>query len=753
MTKYCELLAPAGGEEHLIAAVENGANAVYLGGSCFGARANASNFDDEELERAVDYAHLRGVKVYVTMNTLVEQSQLADAIEYAAFLYRIGVDALIIQDWGLARAAHIAMPDFPIHLSTQGSACNKEGIIAAAGMGFDRVVLARELSLSEIAECAEASDAEIELFVHGAMCICYSGQCHMSRLKGGRSGNKGACAQPCRLPYTRGTEKSHVLSPKDLCLVDDIGQLIAAGVLSLKIEGRMKTPEYVAVVTSIYRKYLDEYYEKGSYEVSEIDKYRLNAIFNRGGFSKGYIYGNPGEELMFPELAKNRGIYIGEVVGIEKRGIVSIKQENESELSLGDGVELRGKNTQTGNVVTYMKKEGKKLLIGDFKGNTEIGARIYRVTDKKLLNEARATYDRPRRTIDINMKLSAYIDEVPVLEVRTTDAKGGPIIVRGDDVVGKAQSKPLTEETVIRQLEKTGDYPFAVKTISVSIEDNAYMPVSHINLLRRRALDILSEKKIKRSKREFVNINTEAVIEESSRVSGMGGEIAETGKTCDVTGLSAPARGLLTIFFNSESDFASFSLPGYLENVNVRYCLPLEVYMKEAFSQRPNVEALPYINAMSRGDEDEYIRSNFQAIADKCRTSGIYIGNVGWIAPFKNAGINVYGGFGLNVTNSAACAALKELGVQSADTSLEVHSEYAAVGAVPVMVTAHNFVSAGKPEELIIRAGGIVAAGCKSTQYKFIEVKDKTIVALDAVPDFKALKTFVENGKSVIAFI
>ena len=251
--KRCELLIPAGGKKQFIAAVENGADAVYVGGRDFNARINAENFSVEELEKAVDYGHLKGVKTYVTMNTLLDDEQLEPALLKAAQYYNIGVDGIIIQDMGLGLLIKENVPKLPIHLSTQAGTYDAEGVEAAAGLGYERVVLARELSLEEIKRAVKTG-IEIEVFIHGALCMCYSGQCQLSRYIGGRSGNKGACAQPCRLPYTgmnnHNYQQTYPLSPKDLCLIEDIGALAEAGVASLKVEGRMKSPEYVAIVTS-----------------------------------------------------------------------------------------------------------------------------------------------------------------------------------------------------------------------------------------------------------------------------------------------------------------------------------------------------------------------------------------------------------------------------------------------------------------------------------------------------------------------
>ena len=258
-----ELLAPAGSMESLIAAINNGADAIYLGGNKFSARAYASNFDNENMMRAVDYAHSYGVKVYVTMNTILKQNEIKDALKYAGYLYEIGVDALIIQDVGLINLIKDVYPKLELHASTQMTIHNGEGALYFKEKGLQRIVLSRELSLDEIRYISKDLGIETEIFVHGALCVCYSGQCLMSSMIGGRSGNRGRCAQPCRMQYTlkgekTGERKGYLLSPKDTCLIDDIEEIIRSGTSSLKVEGRMKKPEYVAGVTSTYRKSIDK---------------------------------------------------------------------------------------------------------------------------------------------------------------------------------------------------------------------------------------------------------------------------------------------------------------------------------------------------------------------------------------------------------------------------------------------------------------------------------------------------------------
>ncbi|MBQ9059846.1 MAG: U32 family peptidase [Firmicutes bacterium] len=451
MKQIPELLAPVGGPAQLYAAVNNGADAVYLGGSRFNARAKADNFPLPKLRDAIAYAHERNVKVYVTFNTLLKDRELADALDYAAALWEIGADAVIVQDMGLVRILGQYLPGLPLHLSTQATVYNPQAVDLMREFGIRRIVPARELTLEEIRAFAAAcrgARCELEVFVHGALCMCYSGQCQMSRLLGARkksgggggplgagsarSGNRGLCAQPCRLPYTDDQGRTgYFLSPKDLCLLEELPALCQAGVDSLKIEGRLKSLEYVAVVTGIYRKYLDQYAHAGAVNVTEEDKAALTQIYSRGGFTTGYLYGNPGEKILSGQSPKNTGIYIGKVrsvvtaksagkdraaaAGAAKKGAALVDVLLQGELSEGDGVEIRpagrgGEIRQAGKdaggVVTFRKElAGGILRIGDIKGKVGAGDRAFRVTRRVQLEQARQTFSGEKaEDLDRQMK-------------------------------------------------------------------------------------------------------------------------------------------------------------------------------------------------------------------------------------------------------------------------------------------------------------------------------------------------------------
>lgn len=532
MEKKVELLAPAGNKEQFIAAVENGADAVYTSGRFLNARQAAEGLTDDELVRAVGYAHLRGVKVYVTMNTLVTDDELDDGVRYAEFLYESGVDAVLIQDLGLGKLIRDRVPGLGLHLSTQASAVGPVAISAAASLGYSRVVTARELSLSEIrAACANAAGAEVEVFCHGALCVCYSGQCQLSRYNGGRSGNRGTCAQPCRLRYRTVTEggaaltdgiPNYPLSPKDLCLIDDLGDLIKAGVASLKIEGRLKTPEYVAVVTGIYRKYIDKYYQTGYYTVSKEDREALTQIFSRGGSSKGYFDGRSGRELICGDIPKNSGIKVGTVVGTRKNGqLIDVKLDHDIET--GDGIEIHGAELIS-NIVTYIKDRGNGVVtIGDFKGTPKEGDAVYRTSSKSQLKEARRSFKNMdfestgRRKLPIDITLRIAGDEL-VLHAETKEGEAAECVRDIPDSLAKGEG---TQDRFIKALSKTGGTPFAADQINIPDEvKDLSMKVSEINEMRRSALEDLKERILSECRREpSPYFTAEKAMKESGMIS------------------------------------------------------------------------------------------------------------------------------------------------------------------------------------------------------------------------------------------
>lgn len=674
-----ELLAPAGGWSQLKAAVNNGADAVYMGGSLFNARIKADNFKGDEMAEAIAFAHDRNVRIYITLNTLIKDSELAKALEYAGFLYEAGADAIIVQDMGLARLVRKYVPDLTMHLSTQGTVYNVQALDLVKEFGFRRVVPARELTLEEIRRMcayAKAINTEIEVFVHGALCMCYSGQCQMSRNfgGGGRSGNRGLCAQPCRLAYTDEKGKAgYLLSPKDICTLERIPELIEAGVDSFKIEGRLKSAEYVATVTRIYRKYIDMYRACGKVEIDPEDMHDLTQIFNRGGFMTGYLDGNPGDEILSGNSPKNRGIYMGKVSRVSKeikgrkKVLAEVKTGGASgacggEIRMGDGVEIRSPKTDvipvvTGNVVTYVEQLPKGIVrIGDFDKGIREGDEVYKVTDVKLNEKALSA---PEKKLPVVMRFHAVIGENPVLEI-SEKYSADSVKVRGDFAVEKALKKPTDPDRIREQLMRLGDTVFeaAEENVIVDAAEGIMIPVSVLNSMRREAAEKLCEKR-----RE----------EYASRINPLTEEkLAEIIENEDL---------------GNDEKLAGISSQYSTGNHRETELIPLADFMKNPGGNKGKI---PYILNVSKGGIDDYIEADFDAVVKAVSGCGIAVGNPGWIKQFADAGVKVYGDYGLNAYNAQCVKAYEEAGVEVIRLSHETGAADGRFGGkIPLMITEH----------------------------------------------------------------
>lgn len=498
-----ELLAPAGNMTCLHAAVRAGADAVYLGAGEFNARRGADNFTLEELREACDYAHLRGVKVYLTLNTVVLPSELPDAMELARQAYRAGVDAFIVQDPGVAAEIMRTIQGARVHVSTQMNTHDVNGLRAAAELGAKRVTLARELSLEEIAVLSAAAadmGLEVETFGHGAICVCYSGQCFMSSLIGGRSANRGRCAQACRLPYTLHNRAlkskdlpapgEHLLSPKDLCTAEIMPELVEAGVSSLKVEGRMKSPDYVSAVVGVYRQVIDrtlawlaqadpETPLSEAPRATEGELQILSEAFSRG-FTTAYMTNERGNEIMSYGRPNNRGIFVGRVVGL-KGGRVEF--EPEIELHVGDVVEFwtnRGHFVHTIDELVPTKR-GVSVAVPRAVGK---GDRVFRVR-----NAEAAYVDEPREPkVAVNAYVRLRIGQPALVSFTTMD---GNSATQEGDVVEAARTKALTEQDVRDHVDRMGSTNFTIASMDVELDEGVGMGFSALHKLRAAAAEQL----------------------------------------------------------------------------------------------------------------------------------------------------------------------------------------------------------------------------------------------------------------------
>ncbi len=730
MKKIPELLSPAGGLEQLKAAVENGADAVYMGGRLFNARVNAENFDDHELKAGMAYAHIRGVNVYVAMNTLIADEEMQAALEFAAEVYEAGADALIIQDMGFAGLVKKHLPDLPIHLSTQATIYNIEGVRAAEKLGFSRVILARELDLASIKNICDQTSVQIEVFVHGALCMSYSGQCQLSQVIGGRSGNRGQCAQPCRLPYSLHmhegrndrelTKAAYLLSPKDLWAIKHLDQLAGAGVSSLKIEGRMKSPEYVATVTGIYRKYLELYAAgqldssgnsqtnsstESHYEVTAADIKALKQSYNRGGFTTGYFLGNPGRDLLSGKLPKHQGVYIGTVnKSFPERRLLEIKLEDR--LSIGDGIEIWSENFP-GNLVTFMKKnaikvdfgeQGDVITVGDIDGEMMPGDLVYKITDKQLNKEAQASYlYKPEQRVMISCLFEA--NKGRPMALLLTDDEGHEVHMVSEHRPEDAINRATTKEMIVAQLDKTGGTPYKIIDFKFDVAEGIAIPMSEINLLRRNALEELTRLRLNKYPEREKPMGMDAKLKI---------EVLELGAK---TGLVSPTVNKILYFYplNGSKSYQLVN-KNFEEHIfeASRIYLPYSCFLTrdyddifEAYGAR-KIPLIPVIPPITFGYHDMILAENLETLIKNPFVSGICLGNLGWAAECLKLGADIYGDYSLNFYNSNSFSVAKSMGFKGGviahEASLSqikdmdfsgLDVSVAAYGRLPVMITEH----------------------------------------------------------------
>lgn len=495
--KKIELLSPAGDMERLKAAVSAGCDAVYLGLTSYSARAFAGNFNRDELKEAVSYCHIRGVKVYVTMNTVLTEMEMERAKDEVDFLYHNDVDALLIQDFGLFDYVRTCYPDFDIHCSTQMHIHNLAGVYYMQEEGAKRVVLARETPI-EIVKKACKTGMEIEVFVYGALCISYSGQCLMSSSLKNRSANKGMCAQCCRLRYykedgSRFEDGDFILSPKDLNTIDTIPELIDAGISSLKIEGRMKRAEYVYLVTKTFREAIDAYYDGKKYIISKQRERDLLLMFNRG-FTKGHLFHATTEERMRAHRPNHKGIEIGEVLSYRNHQ-VTVKLKDT--LYQRDGLRILNEPIDTGLTAVKIEKNGKLVNManaGDVvilpcksEPHPKPGQILLKTSDVKLLERIQENIKMERK-LPVKVTFKAYINQPFLLTVEDKDGKC--VSVESDGICEKAMKSSLDRERIEKALNKTGDIPFLITSIEGVAED-IFLPVSILNETRRKAFEEL----------------------------------------------------------------------------------------------------------------------------------------------------------------------------------------------------------------------------------------------------------------------
>ena len=634
-----ELLAPAGSMEALRAAVQNGANAVYLGCGQFNARQSAKNFTPQALTEAIKYCHIRGVAVHLTLNTLVSDKEMADAAAMIRQAALSDVDAFIVQDLGVLELCKQIAPNVPIHGSTQLTVHSLSGVQFCAAAGMSRVVLSRELSREEIAYICKNSPIEIEVFAHGALCMCYSGQCYLSAAIGGRSGNRGRCAQPCRQSYGYGRwQNNHPLSLKDNCLAPYMKELEAMGVASVKLEGRMKRPEYVSAVTGVYREAIDT----GRFTKQMLDT--LMNAFNRQGFTDGYYTGRTGQKMF------------------------GIREEK-----------------------------------GD---------------DQAFFKQERQTYETTERSlVPITMEADIRLHST---FLTVTDPDGRVIKLEGP-VPETARVADLTKEVLVARLSKTGGTPYYCTTIRAHIEPGLTLSAATINGMRRDALNLLTAKRARRE---------EPRLGKARKLPHYAGSRSHPEMTVQVTTREQITGRLLK------------------SNISVLY-VPMHILVSDpAFAKdlARRIHVCVVLPRIIHDGEMEKIKANLMGLR-RLGLREVLISNLGQLIPARECGMRPRGDFGLNLYNSAAVNAARELELRSAclsfemtlpqirDVSKAVPCELLVYGRLPLMVT-ENCLYKGK-------------TGSCSCQLGPIKLTDKTGADFPVIKDGGTCRSVLLNGKKL----
>ena len=738
-----ELLSPVGDFECLKAAVQNGADAVYFGANSFSARAFASNFDDNTLEKAINYAKIRGVKTNLTLNTLIKNNEMQEAIDLASKAYKYGIDAIIVQDLGLAKYLIKNFPGLAVHASTQMSIHNLEGVHELEKLGFSRAVLSRELSIKEIDDICKNSNIEIEVFVHGALCISYSGQCLFSSMVGGRSGNRGKCAQPCRLPYellenNSVIDKGYLLSPRDLCGLEYLPHLVKAGVTCLKIEGRMKTPEYVATVTRIYRKYLDIIFSKKDYTIDEKDKNDLLQVFNRGRFSSGHLGLEANNKLIYKEKSNNMGIYLGKISNFNNnKGHISFTTQ--SSLNIGDKICVENKKHETSiytiselminNKNIKQANSGDLIKIGRMKGNIFVGDKIFKLSDKTLSTSALNTLNSENKKINLNCKL--IIKKDTPISITISDSNNNEINVVSETIPVDAINSPITKERLISQLSKTNDTPFKFTNFDIDLDDGLYIPnISSINELRRQSLYQFEQRLISSFKRDLPILS-------------------KYNFNVTNNNTSPKSISILLNILNLDFDYLK------LENVDKIY-IPFKYFTFEKYSNilkniTSKFNTYIYMPVIIRNNYNNLIRNNLPDILENFNIKGFVISNLGNLELLQNYKnnyeficnytFNIFNDFTLNELNCSTMTLSPELNKTDIENINNLNKcELIVYGKTPLMNS--NYCLLGKSNKCYATCD----KKCNSTNKYYL--KDRLGFLFRVIPDNIQTVTTIYNSKT-----
>ncbi len=765
MTKV-ELLAPVGDWNCLKAAVQNGADAVYFGVEQFNARMYAANFNVEDMKQVIDYCKLRNVKTNLTLNTLLENCEFDNAVDLAKEAYKAGVDAIIVQDLGLAKYLIDNIPGLPIHASTQMTVHNLQGVLKLEKLGFDRVVLSRELSCEEIEYICKNCKVEIETFIHGALCICYSGQCLFSSVVGGRSGNRGKCAGPCRLPYElisenaetherKSIDKGYLLSTKDLCGIAYLPRLIQAGVKCFKIEGRMKSPEYVATVTRIYRKYIDMVLNNDDFIIDEKDINDLMQVFNRGGFSDGHLDSKHNRNLIFPEKPSNMGIYLGTIKKYNSnKGHITLQLEED--LELGDSISVSNEASKylvselmIKNVNQKKVSANTEVTIGRMKGNIKVGDKVYRISSKDLSDFAKASYDNcENKKIPLNCTVTIKKNTPISMEISTNkntcyNELYSSIYVKeiSNMIPIDALKTPISVERVVKQISKTTNTPFSFENITVLLDDGLYVPsISTLNELRRTALEKVEQEILSRAKRTLLDL---------SRKSKESITYTPNVKNPEIS----------VLFRQLDLDFDYTKLDK--EKITNIY-VSLELFISKKYSKvisyfSDNYNLYIYVPSIIKTNYKNIALSTIEQAVMIYNIKGFIVSNIGDFELLKkySKDYEFIGNYTLNVFNNNTMEEYRKLGLSRITLSRElnqelikemlananINTEMIVYGNLPLMASSYCFL--GETNKCYPDCG----TNCKKNNKYYL--KDRLGFNFRVVPNSIETVTLICNSKTL----
>lgn len=765
MTKV-ELLAPVGDWNCLKAAVQNGADAVYFGVEQFNARMYAANFNVEDMKQVIDYCKLRNVKTNLTLNTLLENCEFDNAVDLAKEAYKAGVDAIIVQDLGLAKYLIDNIPGLLIHASTQMTVHNLQGVLKLEKLGFDRVVLSRELSCEEIEYICKNCKVEIETFIHGALCICYSGQCLFSSVVGGRSGNRGKCAGPCRLPYElisenaetherKSIDKGYLLSTKDLCGIAYLPRLIQAGVKCFKIEGRMKSPEYVATVTRIYRKYIDMVLNNDDFIIDEKDINDLMQVFNRGGFSDGHLDSKHNRNLIFPEKPSNMGIYLGTIKKYNSnKGHITLQLEED--LELGDSISVSNEASKylvselmIKNVNQKKVSANTEVTIGRMKGNIKVGDKVYRISSKALSDFAKASYDNcENKKIPLNCTVTIKKNTPISMEISTNkntcyNELYSSIYVKeiSNMIPIDALKTPISVERVVKQISKTTNTPFSFENITVLLDDGLYVPsISTLNELRRTALEKVEQEILSRAKRTLLDL---------SRKSKESITYTPNVKNPEIS----------VLFRQLDLDFDYTKLDK--EKITNIY-VSLELFISKKYSKvisyfSDNYNLYIYVPSIIKTNYKNIALSTIEQAVMIYNIKGFIVSNIGDFELFKkySKDYEFIGNYTLNVFNNNTMEEYRKLGLSRITLSRElnqelikemlananINTEMIVYGNLPLMASSYCFL--GETNKCYPNCG----TNCKKNNKYYL--KDRLGFNFRVVPNSIETVTLICNSKTL----